>query len=171
MSLQCMTPGEIQDITNRLRQLNDTVQKMSQSAQSGSDSSAEKVKADMEAKMKEELSEVADTIQTKLIPPMTMATQQLSMYQQLMKIPPEINTCIDTDTHGKPIKDPYTYQYLTMVASMLYAPNIAKLSALVSSVAEPMARLNAELQKASSLTVQISPSSGETSVNAPQVSK
>lgn len=166
--MQCMTQQEIQDVIQRLRQLNDTVQKMSQSAQSGSDTSAAQLKNIAETKMQQELSEVASTIQTKLIGPLSLATKQLQTYQSLINVPVGIAT---SDGLGENRSCPTTYAYLKQLATALFAPPIAELSALLSSYSGPMSQLNAELQKASSLTIQTSSGSDQASINAPKVSK
>lgn len=135
--LKAVKTEEIEDLTKRLKAINDYIQ----CAMSDLNSSSEQTKLILKQRVttyaQQELDEVSKEVKDKIMPLIESATSKYSTYLSLLKIP----------------KLEEIPGYLVNLASILFGEQITQLGSILATYAEPISRLTAELNRTKNLTI------------------
>lgn len=135
--LKAVKTEEIEDLTKRLKAINDYIQ----CAMSDLNSSSEQTKLILKQRVttyaQQELDEVSKEVKDKIMPLIESATSKYSTYLSLLKIP----------------KLEEIPSYLVNLASILFGEQITQLGSILATYAEPISRLTAELNRTKNLTI------------------
>ena len=135
-----MTPEDINDLANRIKDLNEYVQKTVKDSQYWSEQKILKTKEKLEKYISSEMSEVSKAVQEQIDPVIESITQLKSKYEDLL--PENVSGNLG-----------HVISYLENVATELFLGPYNEILELLSSYAVPIKRLNAEMQKMSTITL------------------
>ena len=136
--MKAITPQDIDNIATSLQELNCYIQKATLEASTLYNDELLVLKQELSREVQKELQEVYSVIKDSIEPTVQSATNKLSTYTKLLNVP------------TKPEALP---SYLVDVATAMFGPPQKELIELLANYVEPIARLTAEVQRASTITL------------------
>ena len=137
--MKVMSPEDINDLANRVKELNDYIQKTLEDSQYWTENQILKKKEKLRKYMSTEMTKVSKVVENQVDPVVKSITKLRDKYEKLLP------SKISADN---------VVGYLIDVATELFLGPYNEMLELLASYAIPIARLNAEMQKLSTISLK-----------------
>lgn len=139
--MKVMSPEDINDLANRVKELNDYIQKTLEDSQYWTENQTLKKKEKLRKYMSTEMTKVSKVVENQVDPVVNSITKLKDKYEKLL--PSEVSGDLG-----------HVIGYLEDVATELFLGPYNEILKLLASYAIPITRLNAEMQKLSTISLK-----------------
>lgn len=139
--MKVMSPQDVNDLADRVKELNDYIQKTLEDSQYWAENQILKKKEKLTKYMSSEMTKVSKAVAEQVDPVVKSITKLKDKYEELLpnNISGDLGDVIN---------------YLKKVATELFSGPYYEMAELLASYAVPIARLNAEMQKMSTISLK-----------------
>ena len=139
--MKVMSPQDVNDLADRVKELNDYIQKTLEDSQYWAENQILKKKEKLRKYMSNEMAKVSKAVEKQVDPVVNSITKLKKKYEKLLP------TKVSGDLG-------HVIGYLEDVATELFSGPYNEILELLASYAIPVARLNAEMQKLSTVSLK-----------------